>query len=279
MTIDKGSSAGVQINDPVVNGDGLVGRVTDVTHGTARGDADHRQPQRRLGAGCCPNGPEGVAEPEVGDPSNLLLDFIDKSQAIHEGQILVTAGWSNGAISSAFPPGIPIGRVSEATVRRAADLPARPREPFADLREPRLRPGGHRRAEAPGGARMIVTRADRASGSRLIDRPVGRAAGLVLLVPELLRDDAGHRSAGRDRLARPARRRRWSARSAGSRSGCCSTRRCLQTLGVSSLVLLSVGYLAGRYREGTEISNSLVPPLLGRGADDRPRRPASPRSS
>ena len=36
----------------------------------------------------------------------------------------------------------------------------------------------------------------------------------------------------------------------------------LQTLGVSSLVLLSVGYLAGRYREGTEISNSLVPPLL-----------------
>jgi rod shape-determining protein MreD len=36
----------------------------------------------------------------------------------------------------------------------------------------------------------------------------------------------------------------------------------LQTLGVSSLILLSVGYLAGRYREGTEISNSLVPPLL-----------------
>jgi rod shape-determining protein MreD len=36
----------------------------------------------------------------------------------------------------------------------------------------------------------------------------------------------------------------------------------LQTLGVSSLTLLTVGYLAGRYREGTEISNSLVPPLL-----------------
>ncbi len=36
----------------------------------------------------------------------------------------------------------------------------------------------------------------------------------------------------------------------------------LQTLGVSSLVLLAVGYLAGRYREGTEISNSLLPPLV-----------------
>jgi rod shape-determining protein MreD len=36
----------------------------------------------------------------------------------------------------------------------------------------------------------------------------------------------------------------------------------LSTLGVSSLVLLTAGYLAGRYREGTEISNSLIPPLL-----------------
>lgn len=39
----------------------------------------------------------------------------------------------------------------------------------------------------------------------------------------------------------------------------------LQTLGVSSLVLLSIGYLAGRYREGFEISSSLTPPLLTGG--------------
>src|SRR5438309_208120 len=62
-----------------------------------------------------PSGPDGVAKPEVGNPSNLLLDFIDKSQTIHKGQILVTAGWSNGATSSAFPPGIPIGKVSDTT--------------------------------------------------------------------------------------------------------------------------------------------------------------------
>ena len=31
VTIDKGSGAGVKINDPVVDGDGLVGRVTDIT--------------------------------------------------------------------------------------------------------------------------------------------------------------------------------------------------------------------------------------------------------
>jgi rod shape-determining protein MreD len=36
----------------------------------------------------------------------------------------------------------------------------------------------------------------------------------------------------------------------------------LQTLGVSSLVLLSVGYLAGRYREQFEIDSVMAPALL-----------------
>lgn len=39
----------------------------------------------------------------------------------------------------------------------------------------------------------------------------------------------------------------------------------LQTLGVSSIVLLTMGYLAGRYREGFEISSALAPPLLAAG--------------
>ena len=39
----------------------------------------------------------------------------------------------------------------------------------------------------------------------------------------------------------------------------------LQTLGVSSLVLLSVGYLAGRYREQFEIGSVTTPALLAGG--------------
>ena len=39
----------------------------------------------------------------------------------------------------------------------------------------------------------------------------------------------------------------------------------LQTLGVSSLVLLSVGYLAGRYREQFEIDSAMAPALLAGG--------------
>lgn len=134
VTIDKGSGADVEINDPVVDGDGLVGRVTDVTHGTAEVTliTDHRS---AVSARVLPSGPEGVAEPEVGSSSSMLLDFIDRNSAIRQGQIVVTAGWSNGSISSAFPPGVPIGEVSDATVGEQQIYQRVHLRPFADLRD------------------------------------------------------------------------------------------------------------------------------------------------
>ena len=133
VTIDQGSGSGIQIDDPVVSGDGLVGRITDVTHGSAEVTliTDDRS---SVSARVLPSGPEGIAEPEVGNPSDLLLDFIDKNQTVHHGQMVVTAGWSNGAISSAFPPGIPIGEVSDATVGEQQIYQRVHVQPFADIR-------------------------------------------------------------------------------------------------------------------------------------------------
>ena len=133
VTIDKGSSAGVKVNDPVVTGDGLAGRITDVTRGTSVVTliTDDRS---AVSARVLPDGPEGVAEPEVGDPSDLLLNFINADQPIEQGQILVTAGWSNGAISSAYPPGIPIGKVSETSVGDQQPYQRVHVTPYADIR-------------------------------------------------------------------------------------------------------------------------------------------------
>jgi rod shape-determining protein MreC len=152
VTVDKGSSAGVKMNDPVVTGDGLAGRITDLTGGTAVVSliTDDRS---AVSARVLPDGPEGVAEPEVGDPSDLLLDFIDKSQPIHRGQILVTAGWSNGAISSAFPPGIPIGKVSETAVGEQQAYQRVHVTPYADIRGLdfiQVATGGPKRPGVPG---------------------------------------------------------------------------------------------------------------------------------
>src|SRR3954451_1584307 len=93
VTINAGSGDGVAVNDPVINGDGLIGRVTDVTHFTSKVTLI-TDSQSSVSAEVLPNGPQGVAEPEAGDPSTMLLDFIDKNEPIHKGQMVVTAGWT-----------------------------------------------------------------------------------------------------------------------------------------------------------------------------------------
>jgi rod shape-determining protein MreC len=152
VTVDKGSSAGVEVNDPVINGDGLVGRVSEVTRGTAQVTliTDHRS---AVSARVIPDGPSGVIEPEVGDPDDLLLDFIEDDQEVNEGQRLVTAGWSNGQVSSAFPPGLLIGEITEAELGEQENYLRIHVRPFADLREldfVQVLTGGPDRPGVPG---------------------------------------------------------------------------------------------------------------------------------
>lgn len=134
VTIDVGSGEGVKMNDPVVTGDGLVGRVTETTRGSSQVTliTDHTS---AVSATLLPDGPDGVLEPEVGDPDDLLLDFINNDERIKEGQILITAGWSNGRISSAYPRGIPLGKVTGATVGEPGDFQEVHVRPFADIRD------------------------------------------------------------------------------------------------------------------------------------------------
>jgi rod shape-determining protein MreC len=134
VTLDVGSSEGVHLNDAVVTGDGLVGRITDTTGGSSQVTliTDHTS---AVSASLLPDGPDGILEPEVGDPDDLLLDFIDNDEDIKEGERLITAGWSNGRISSAYPRGIPLGRVTEATVGEQGSFQQVHVRPYADLRD------------------------------------------------------------------------------------------------------------------------------------------------
>ena len=134
MTLDRGSSSQLAVDDPVVTGDGLVGRVTETTAGTAQVTliTDHRS---AVSATAVPDGPSGVVKPEVGDPQDLLLDFIENESQVREGQTVVTAGWTSGRLSSAFPYGIPVGRVTEATIGEQETYARVHVEPFADVRD------------------------------------------------------------------------------------------------------------------------------------------------
>lgn len=152
VTIDHGSSSEIERNDAVVNEDGLVGRVSDVTAGTAKVELI-TDPDNAVSAEVLPDGPQGIVSPQAGDPEDLTLDFIDREEPIEENQSLATAGWSNGGISSAYPPGIPIGRVSHADAGAEGDFQRIDVSPFADLRQLeylQVLTGGPERPGVPG---------------------------------------------------------------------------------------------------------------------------------
>jgi rod shape-determining protein MreC len=134
VTIDVGSDEGVHVNDPVVNGDGLVGTVSAVTAGSAQVTliADNAS---AVSAKVVPLAVQGVIRPNVGDPDDLILDFIDSTKPVHKGQAVVTAGWRSQEIESRFPPNIPIGEVVKASlVEQEAQQQVHVR-PYADLRD------------------------------------------------------------------------------------------------------------------------------------------------
>ncbi len=134
VTIDAGSGDGVEVNDPVVNGDGLVGTVSAVTGGSAQVTliADHSS---AVSAKVVPLAVQGLIRPNVGDPADLILDFIDSTKHVHKGQAVVTAGWRSQEIESRFPPNIPIGEVTRAPiVEQEASQQVHVR-PYADLRD------------------------------------------------------------------------------------------------------------------------------------------------
>jgi rod shape-determining protein MreC len=134
VKIDQGSSSGLRVDDPVMTGDGLVGRVTETTSGTAVVTliTDHRS---AVSARVLPDGPLGSLTPEVGDPDDLLLDFIEEDQEIDEGSTLATSGSTSERFESYYPPGIPIGEVTEAEPGEQETYLTVHVDPFADLRE------------------------------------------------------------------------------------------------------------------------------------------------
>lgn len=134
VIIDVGSGDGVRVHDPVVNGDGLVGTVSAVTGGSAQVTliADHSS---AVSAKIVPSGVQGVLKPSVGDPGDLILDFLNSEQRVGKGQSVVTSGWRAEGLESGYPPNLPIGEVTEASlVEQEAQQQVHVR-PFADLRE------------------------------------------------------------------------------------------------------------------------------------------------
>jgi rod shape-determining protein MreC len=133
VKIDRGSSDGVRVDQPVIATGGLAGKVTNVTGGTAEvtliTDASSA-----VSAQIVPDGASGIVQPEVGNPKKLLLDFVEKGKPVSAGTTVVTSGFRSSRVESLFPRGIPVGKVTKADLQEIELYQRVTIEPFADLR-------------------------------------------------------------------------------------------------------------------------------------------------
>jgi rod shape-determining protein MreC len=132
LKIDKGSSDGVRIDQPVIAAGGLVGKTTSVTSGTAevRLITDG---QSGVSAQVFPEGVTGVVRPEVGNPDDLLLEHVESGRRVTENTLVITSGFTSSRTESLFPRGIPIGRVTKVDLDELETYQRVHVKPFADL--------------------------------------------------------------------------------------------------------------------------------------------------
>jgi len=133
LNVDRGSSSGVRVDQPVVDGDGLVGKVTSVTGTVAQVTliTDHTS---GVSAKVADTGVNGIVQPAIGNPNDLLLDFVSARNRVVKGEAIVTAGSRSSRLESLFPPGIPIGSVTKVDPQEVSLYQRVHVTPYADLR-------------------------------------------------------------------------------------------------------------------------------------------------
>jgi rod shape-determining protein MreC len=155
--INKGSSDGVRVNQPVVNSAGLVGKIKEVSDGNAVVML-LTDPEFGVSARSLDSGEPGSVAPAVGAAGDLRFELVPNAKEVRRGERIITAGTSTSArvtdLSSLYPAGIPIGTVSrietgEGELDRVIHV-----KPAAELRtldivEVLTEPDADLRAQAP----------------------------------------------------------------------------------------------------------------------------------
>jgi rod shape-determining protein MreC len=117
VNIDEGEAAGIKINDPVINEEGLVGKVAAVVSDGAEIDLI-TNPSMGVSARIGTSNATGLVQPKVGDPNDLLLGYLPANAQANAGEYVVTSGTVAGG-ESLYPAGLMIGQVTSVNEESA----------------------------------------------------------------------------------------------------------------------------------------------------------------
>ena len=109
IVVAAGSDDGVVRGSPVVTAAGLVGTVTTLNEGAARVRLLVDQASA-VSAVDLRTGAQGIVQPQSG--GTLTLDRVSKKEVVQVGDEIITSGWRSGRLSSLYPRGLMIGRVT-----------------------------------------------------------------------------------------------------------------------------------------------------------------------
>jgi rod shape-determining protein MreC len=130
VVISAGTNVGIRVNTPVVTGDGLAGRVTNVySHSavvTLLTDSQSYVSARDLQTGV-----RGIVH--RGQGGTLILDNVPKQVSVAKGDELVTDGTRDPRYPDLYPYGIPIGTVASVGIEDTASFLQVQVQPYASL--------------------------------------------------------------------------------------------------------------------------------------------------
>jgi rod shape-determining protein MreC len=126
VNVNQGSADGVHLDDPVVNGDGLVGHVIEVSAHACKVQLII-DPDSAVAGRLASSGETGLV---VGQRSrDLTMDLVNAEAKIFPDEQVVTAGYQEGL----YPPEIPIGKVSHVFSRSGSLTTTIELSPAADF--------------------------------------------------------------------------------------------------------------------------------------------------
>lgn len=129
ITINRGTSSGIEVSDPVITAEGLLGQVTEVGKTWAK-VATVINSESSVGVKIVRNGEIGIVEGDtkLSKTNKCRLGYLAANASVMQGDILETSG-----LGGIYPPGLMVGKISSVSQDNMGRLDYAVIEPFIDF--------------------------------------------------------------------------------------------------------------------------------------------------